>query len=244
VTGQTWLADILAGVMLATAAYCLSRLALSWRSGRPTDRPVDGAHVLMGVAMAGMLVPRLRIFYVGGWEVVFGLAAVGFAWLAGRELLAPSPAGTHPRHHHLQHVLACAAMVYMLAAVTTTAGGAGTSGMSGMSGGAMTAHFPTLAGVLVLGLCGYVVWNADRLTSLMRVAVPVTTATASAPVPDLVPAGGAGPAGGVALAGDGEALAPARQPQPGRSRPLSPRLTVCCEIAMGVTMGYMLILML
>jgi Domain of unknown function (DUF5134) len=242
VTGQTWLAAILAGVMLATAAYCLSRLALSWRAGRPTDRPVDGAHVLMGVAMAGMLVPRLRIFYVGGWEVVFGLAAVGFAWLAGRELLARSPAGTHPRHHHLQHVLACAAMVYMLAAVTATAGGAR---MAGMSGGAMTAHFPTLAGVLVLGLCGYVVWNADRLSSLMRVAAPVTTATASAPVPDLVPAAGAGSAGGVALAGDGAVSAQTpQQPQPGRSRPLSPRLTVCCEIAMGVTMGYMLILML
>jgi hypothetical protein len=26
--------------------------------------------------------------------------------------------------------------------------------------------------------------------------------------------------------------------------PLSPRLAACCEIAMGVTMGYMLILML
>jgi hypothetical protein len=26
--------------------------------------------------------------------------------------------------------------------------------------------------------------------------------------------------------------------------PLSPRLAVCCEITMGVTMGYMLILML
>ena len=242
--GPSWLADVFAAVMIITSGYCLGRLVISWRQRRPTDHHVDGVHVLMGVAMAGMLAPQLRIFYVGGWEVVFGLSAVGFAWLAGRELRGPRRAGNYPRHHHLQHVLACAAMVYMLAAVTRTAGGAGTSGMSGMSGGAMAAHFPTLAGVLVLGLCGYVVWNADRLTSLMRVAVPVTTATASAPVPDLVPAGGAGPAGGVALAGDGEALAPARQPQPGRSRPLSPRLTVCCEIAMGVTMGYMLILML
>jgi Domain of unknown function (DUF5134) len=238
--GQTWVADILAGVMLATAAYCLSRLALSWRGGRTTERPVDAAHVLMGAAMAGMLVPSLRIFSVGGWEVVFGLGAVAFAWLAGRELLSPSPTDSHPRHHHVQHVLACGAMVYMLAAVTTGRGSGG-AGMTGMAAGAMAAHFPTLAGLLVLGLIGYVVWNADRLTSLARIAVPLTAAAAGVPVPDLVPAGA--PAGGTTLAAEADAV-PARPPQPGQARPLSPRLAVCCEIAMGVTMGYMLILML
>ena len=238
--GQAWLADILAAVMLATAAYCLSRLVLSSRARRTTERPVDAAHVLMGVAMAGMLVPRLRIFYVGGWEVVFGLAAAGFAWLAARELLSPSSTGTHPRHHHLQHVLACIAMVYMLAAVTTTASGSGGSSM----GGAVTPRFPTLAGLLALGLVGYVIWNADRLTSLARVPVPASPAVASALVPGLVPASRADSAGTVALAGDGDAAAAARPAQAGRARPLSPRLAACCEIAMGVTMGYMLIMML
>jgi len=241
--GQAWLADILAAVMLATAAYCLSRLVLSSRARRTTERPVDAAHVLMGVAMAGMLVPRLRIFYVGGWEVVFGLAAAGFAWLAARELLSPSSTRTHPRHHHLQHVLACIAMVYMLAAATTTASGSGGSGMGGMAG-TMTARFPTLAGLLTLGLVGYVIWNADRLTSLARVPVPVSAAAASAPVPGLVPASRAGSAGIVALADDGDAAAVARSAQPGRAGPLSPRLAACCEIAMGVTMGYMMITML
>jgi hypothetical protein len=237
--GQTWLADTLAAVMIATAAYCLARLTLSWRQGRPTERPVDAAHVLMGVAMAGMLVPRLRVFWAGGWEVVFGLGAVGFAWLAVRELRSPSAECTRPRHHHLQHVLMCGAMVYMLAAVTTVAtAGSGGSGMAGMAGGA--ARFPTLALVLALGLFGYVIWTADRLTSLAPVAA-LSAASTSVPdmIPDLVPAGGV-PAASASSAGPAEAASALARP----SRPLSPRLAACCEIAMGVTMGYMLIMML
>lgn len=231
--GQTWIADILAAVMLATAGYCLSRLVISWRQGRSTDRPVDGVHVVMGVAMAGMLVPGLRFFRTGGWEIIFGASALGFAWLAVREMRTPKSACDRPRHHHLQHVLACAAMVYMLAAVTTTAahGASGNSGMSGMGGGA---RFPTLALILTLGLLGYVVWTADRLTSFAPVPA---LATAAAPVGDLV------------LAGGGKATRPASTAATDlaadrRPRPLSPRQAACVEIAMGVTMGYMLILML
>jgi hypothetical protein len=236
--GQTWIADILAAVMLATAAYCLSRLVISWRQGRSTDRPVDGVHVVMGVAMAGMLVPGLRFFWTGGWEIIFGAATLGFAGLATRELRAPKSACDRPRHHHLQHVLACAAMVYMLAAMTTVAAhaGSGTAGMTGMGGGA---HFPTLALVLALGLIGYVIWTADRLTSFAPVAA---LAAAGRPVGALVLAGGgaeAVPASTVPASTGATEPAEARRPAP-----LSPRLAACCEIAMGVTMGYMLILML
>jgi len=72
------------------------------------------------------------------------------------------------------------------------------------------------------------------LTSLAPVAALVAVGT---PVPDLVPAGG-GAASGATVTG-GAARPPARP-----SRPLSPRLAACCEIAMGVTMGYVLITML
>jgi hypothetical protein len=232
--GQTWIADILAAVMLATAGYCLSRLVISWRQSRSTDRPVDGVHVVMGVAMAGMLVPGLRFFWTGGWEIIFGAGALCFAWLTMRELRTAKSACDRPRHHHLQHVLACAAMVYMLAAVITTAahGGSGGSGMSGMAGGA---HFPTLALILALCLLGYVIWTTDRLTSLAPVAA---LAAAAAPVGDLVLAGGEGDTVPASTAATDLAEA-ARRPTP-----LSPRLAACCEIVMGVTMGYMLILML
>jgi cytochrome b561 len=241
--GPSWLAWTFAGVMIIVSAYCLTRLAASWRQRRPTDHRVDGIHVLMGVAMAGMLVPRLRVFWIGGWEVVFAVGVAWFGWLAIREFRGRPTTGGRPEHH-LQHVLTCGAMLYMYLAVATVAkAAAGGSAMGGMAAGG--AHFRTLALVLATALLGYVVWTADRLSSL----APVAALTArSAPVPVLA---GAVAGGGTSLAAAGgednhgtprdDSPAPAGQ---GRRAPLSPRLAACCEIAMGVTMGYMLILML
>jgi hypothetical protein len=216
--GPSWLAWIFASVMIAIAVYCLTRLLASWRQHRPTDRPVDLAHVLMGVAMAGMLVARLQVFWVGGWEVVFGIGAVWFAGLTIGEHRGQAPRSGH----HLQHVLACGAMLYMFLAQ------------------AGAAHLPTLALALAFALFGYVVWNADLLSSLAPVAA---LAARAVPVPVLAGAGaGAGAGGGAGFA------AAHREDAPGtpatRPVPLSPRLAVCCEIVMGVTMGYALILML
>ena len=100
--------------------------------------------------------------------------------------------------HHLQHVLACGAMLYMfLAAATVAKAAAGGSAMGGMAGGA--AHFRTLALVLAFALFGYVVWTADRLSSLAPVAA---LAARSAPVRVLA---GAGAGGGTSIvAADGE----------------------------------------
>ena len=241
--GQSWLAYMFAGVMLVTAAYCLARLVISWRQHRRTDRPVDAVHVLMGVAMAGMLVPALRVFWAA----------------AGRSSSAPRPCGSAGwrcvstaagralgrfRPHHVQHVLGCAAMVYMFAAVTTAAEGASGSGMSGMGG---AARFPTLALVFALALFGYVVWTADRLPALARVSAlaaglpwsrlprPCGRACRRSSLAGTAPAA-AGRYDGPAPTGTGATWS--------AGPPLSPRLAACCEIAMGVTMGYALILML
>jgi len=223
--------------MIITAAYCVSRLVISRRQHRPTDHQVDAVHVLMGVAMAGMLVPRLRIFWAGGWEIVFGAAAAWFTWQAIRGLRSQDAIGRGQRHH-LQHALACLAMLYMfLAAASASRAVAAGSAMSGMAGG--PAHFPTLALILAFALLGYVVWTTDRLPSLAPVAA---FAAPSMPVPVL-----AGAAATSITAGDtGGSTLPDEDHAPGRGwgPPVSPRLAACCEIAMGVTMGYALILML
>ena len=242
--GQTWLAYPFAAVMLVTAAYCLARLVISWRQHRGTDQQVDGVHVLMGVAMAGMLIPALQVLRAGGWEVIFGAAALWFGWLTAREYRGWHPGGGF-RPHHVPHVVACAAMVYMFAAVTTVAkdaSGSGTSGMGGMSG---AARWPALALIFALALLGHAAWTAvrlpaqDRVLALAAAAVPAAVARALSATAATV---AAGPASAVADPGRTPA---AYGPAPRLSAlPLSPRLAACCEIAMGVVMAYALILML
>ena len=194
--GPSWLAWIFASVMIIVSGYCLTRLAASWRQHRPSDHRVDGIHVLMGVAMAGMLVPRLRVFWTGGWELVFAAGAAWFGWLAIREFRGRPTMGGRPGHH-LQHVLACGAMLYMYLAVATVAkAAAGDSAMGGMAAGG--AHFRTLALVLAMALLGYTVWTVDRLSSLAPVAA---LAARSATVPVLAAAGPGGGGTSIVTAG-------------------------------------------
>jgi Domain of unknown function (DUF5134) len=236
--GPSWLADILAAVMIATAAYCVTRLAAARRMRRPTEYDVDAAHVLMGVAMAGMLVPRLNPFWDSGWEVIFAAATAWFGWQIIRAYRAPA-AGCHRPGHHLPHLLASGAMLYMFLAVSTAstvaATGTAATGAGVVMGGAGAAHFRTLGLVLMLALLGYVVWTTDKFTSLAPVAARGRARTAE---PALAGGGGGG------RAGPGASMSVAAQAGPAGRSPMSPRLAACCEIAMGLTMGYMLVLLL
>jgi Domain of unknown function (DUF5134) len=263
--GPSWLANILAAVMIATAAYCFSRLAAAWRWQRRTDYDVDGVHILMGVAMAGMLVPRLNPFWDSGWEVIFAAAAAWFGWQTIRGYRNELAVGRRWVAHHLQHVVACGAMLYMFLAVAPARTGSSGSGMSMGGSAGSAATFPTLALVLTLVLVGYVIWNADGLTSLAPVAAlramavplgavaaralaantpsPAGTEAAGADVAGADAAGGDAAAGGAATQAAGAKAEPHAE-QPHAKPPMSPRLAACCEIAMGLTMGYMLITML
>ncbi|QMU77866.1 DUF5134 domain-containing protein [Streptacidiphilus sp. PB12-B1b] len=84
-----WLIGTVAAAMLATALYCAGRLVAArlWR--RPSARDVDVGHALMGVAMAGMLVPGLDPLAAPLWAAVFAAATAWFALRAAAEL--------HPR---------------------------------------------------------------------------------------------------------------------------------------------------
>ena len=141
----------------------------------------------------------------------------------------------------------CGAMVYMLLAASTaasavsTATSAARTGLT-MGGAAAAGRFPLLALILAVFMVGYVMWQADRLPAL----------AAAAPTR---PAGGgqhmrayqAGPGTPASQRRRGmisRRLAGVENPPPLADQALSPRLAACCQIAMAVTMGYMLILML
>jgi Domain of unknown function (DUF5134) len=265
VAGPSWATGLFAAVMIVTAVYCATRLAAAWRWRRPTEYDADGAHVFMGVAMAGMLVPRLDLFPHGGWEVIFGAAAAWFGWRAarayvgqrgwladrsghrpagrsagglhpaGRSADGPQPAH-HPAGHYVHHLLACGAMLYMLLAVS--AGPAGMSPASMARTAGLVATPPPLTLGLALVLFGGVLWAADRLVSPAPTAVAVAGVAAAGLAGNHVAGLGGGQVAGL---GGGQVAGGESPTRAGR--PMSPRLAASCEIVMGLTMGYMLITM-
>jgi hypothetical protein len=268
--GPSWLTDIFAALMLAVAAYSASRLVAARRWRRPTELDADGVHVLMGVAMAGMLVAGLRFLPAVPWEAVFAVSAVYFAWEFGR---LRRGAGVSPWRcpHPVPHLVECGAMVFMFLLIPLAASGHG-SGMSAMGGAGMStaeSRFSLLTLLLALFMFGYVMWLGNGLT--LPVLAPAVAEPAGArPVvgagrvagPGLVAAAGqagepdgtwasASQAGAVqsvateaepavAVARGGCGVTAARLARPF----IAPRSATCAKIAMGVTMGYMLILML
>jgi uncharacterized protein DUF5134 len=157
-----WLSGTLAAVMLAVAAYCTARLMTARSRHRETEYDADSTHVLMGVAMAGMLAPALGFLPAGAWGAVFAAAAAWFGW---QVLRARRGRGTGPGRcrYPLPHAAECLAMVYMLMAVP--AQGPGTAGGAAMpgTGGPGAARFPELAVIFAVFLFGYVAWLGDRI---------------------------------------------------------------------------------
>jgi hypothetical protein len=212
-----WLTATFAAASLAVAVYCAGRLVVARRGHRPTELDTDGAHVIMGVAMAGMLVSGLRTLPSAIWEVVFAAAAV---WFGYRMLQARRGAQSSPwrSSHPLPHLVECAAMVFMFLILPASAAVEGTA--RGMTMTATESRFSFLTLPLALFLFGYVVWLGDRVTLH---------------VPALAVAAQAGDTRSAIGSGPGFAATQSY---------LAPRCAAICKITMGITMGYMLILML
>jgi hypothetical protein len=239
--------------MLVVAAVSAARLvaARPWQRGAVvTD--TDVSHLLMGIAMAGMLASSLTTLPNDAWVAVFGVLAVWFGSRVVRDYRT-SGARALAVGHCAPHLLHSAAMVYMFAAITAPAagGGAGMGGASGMS----TEHGPTLAFVFALVLIGYTIWDLDQLSGL-RHGVAAMAAGAAGPVLTGAPTGTIGTR---AAAGSGTGVAADPPNGSGEARPSgtegggrsgltamlnSPGTVVGCRIAMGVTMALMLIIMI
>jgi hypothetical protein len=247
VAAPSWLAGAFAAMMIVIAVYCTTRLVASRLWHRPTAIDADGLHLVMGVAMAGMLTPRLSLLPGSAWEGVFGVAA---AWFAGQAVQARrgQPVEGWLCHYPVPHLVECGAMLYMLLAApgTRPAGPGAAMTMPAMSGPSDPAgSFPALALVLALFMLGYIVWTTDRLTSRARPKTAIAArSTASDHARVLVTYGAPavssqdtpGPRGTSDAAGTA-------QDHPGRLPALAPRLAESYKIAMGIVMGYMLVLM-
>lgn len=159
-----WILDIFAALMLAVAAVSAARLAVArpWRGGA-AGAGTDVCHLLMGVAMAGMLASGLTTLPNVAWEVIFGTLTAWFACRVVRNVRV-NGVGALAGGHCAPHLAHSATMLYMFLALAAPAASGG-SGMSGPSGPAMqTLRYPTLAFGFALILIGYTVWDLDRVS--------------------------------------------------------------------------------
>ena len=162
------------------------------------------------------------------------IGAAWFGWHTVRARGTPT-SGSSVGHFPVPHLIECVAMLYMLLPLHGSRpahGGAGMA-MAGMAASAApVGSFPALAVVLALFMLGYIVWTTDRLAALARArATPALARTA-------VPPRGAGDAAST------PAGAGARHGNQAGGVVLAPALATCGKLAMSITMGYMLILML
>jgi hypothetical protein len=243
VAGPSWLTGALAGVMILTACYSASRLAVSRLRGLATETDADMLHAVMGAAMAGMLVPQLALLPRTAWMVVFG---TGAAWFGVRALRSRNHSRSRWQcRYPVPHLIECIAMIYMLLAVRGAQQKTGMA-MPGMGTSPRApAGFPALAVVLALFMLGYITWTTDQLASLARTRT-TTPRQAGAPHHQALVAvpSGSRAASMVRAADPPDTAAMPEQVAPASQALLTPKLAAFGKIAMGITMGYMLILML
>lgn len=171
--GPTWLAAIFGVVMLAAAVFAAGRILVAWRTGRGTDYEVDAHHVLMGVSMAGMLIPGLQIVTAGRsitvWTITWVLVTIWFAASVIRGVRRGGP-GARFTGHHLPHLVMSGAMVYMLGVSMSPMDMTGASmphtSMGSMGSGGLV-PWPTLDALFLVFMVGYAVLVVDRFPLLI-----------------------------------------------------------------------------
>jgi hypothetical protein len=164
-TGPSCIAGAFAALMIVIALGCAGRLVAGYLRRRNSEPDVDGLHILMGVAMAGMFEPRLGPLPDIIWRAVFAIATAWFASQAIRTGIRGTP-GHSRLAHPLPHAVESAAMIYMLwpPGHRPESGAAGMV-MSAMTGpAAATVRNPVIPLALALFMVGYIVWTADHLT--------------------------------------------------------------------------------
>jgi Domain of unknown function (DUF5134) len=245
VAGPGWLNDIFAGVMVAVAVYSLGRIVAATRWSRPTHSDVDVAHVLMGSAMAGMLVTALVPVQRDLGEPVFAALALWFVWRCYRFVTEHGVEGRDEDHvhhlsHYLTHLVMAGSMVYMYLAAGPSATRSGRSMAMGSATGTTT-DFVGIPLLFILVLFASGIWELDGIErfapdrSDQHQRVMVSTVSALPRGSEAEPSSGA----------DDNPRPPSSSQQPTVAGPwLAPRLEAGCHIAMCVTMGFMLVLML
>jgi len=243
--------EIFAAIMILVAEISAGQLVIarSWTRRGSTNADIGASQLLMGIAMAGILVPGLSTLPNAVWEALFAVITAWFAWCLWRESRGRG-AGALAHGHYVPHLVQSAALLYVFAAlagpsvegsgVSISGTGGGMSGMTdGSSVGMPTLHASTLALIFALLLIAFTVHDLDRPADLDgyfhvvgRRSVPAGSALAAAT------------AGLVAVRQPTEADAAETAPYSAERLLLSPAVAKGCQVAIGVTMAFILIIII
>jgi hypothetical protein len=184
-TAPPWVTWAFTALVILLAVGGSARLLVPRLRRQHVAADIDMVHALMGIAMAGMLMPRLSVLPGDVWLAVFAAGAAWFTWQAfrlGQRGQAEAGQARAGHGHPAPHAVECLAMVYMVMAT----GPRHETPMLGMTAGSgMSAGLSTIAGnpVLALLLCvfmlGSALWTIDKLTasSAKRIAPPDQSGT-------------------------------------------------------------------
>lgn len=212
-----------AALMIGISLYCVGRVLLARRSTCRSHVDVNVSHALMGVGMAGMLVPSLNAFPIDAGLAIFSALAAWFLAGSIRFVARNGIKGTyvdkdHGVTHPLIHAVMAGAMIYMYS--TTPTGGIAEHAQS--MAALMSADHAAGPAVVTLGFVVVLLASAVmQLNSIGRLSAVTGSVV------------------GASLAGAGPIATVASTPKLER-----PRLEVICHVAMCVTMVYMLLLMI
>jgi hypothetical protein len=223
-----WILEIFGAVMLLVAEVSAGQLVVAhtW-TRRGTDDDIAVSHLLMGIAMAGILVPGLSALPNAVWEVVFAVMTAWFIWRLRRESQGRGAAAV-ARGHYAPHLVQSAAVLYLFAALAgpTVSGTGGMSGMAGGSSGSMpTLSTSTLALIFALLLIAFTVHDLDRPAGVDGYFHMVGRRSVTA-------------GSGLAAAAAGPVAYTAERLL------LSPAVVKGCQVTIGVTMAFILIIMI
>ena len=235
-----WILETVAAVMILVAEVSAGQLVLARAWTRRSGADIAFSHLLMGIALAGILVPGLSTLPNAAWGIVFAVMTAWFVWCLWWESRGRGAAAV-ARGHYAPHLVHSAALLYLFVAlaglpaqgsVTPMSGTGAMPGMvGGSSGGMPTLHAPTLALIYALLLIAFTVRDLDRQAGVDgyfhvvgRPFVPAGSTLAAAAAG---PASGANPAAYTA-----ERLL------------LSPAVVKGCQVATGVTIAFTLIIMI
>jgi uncharacterized protein DUF5134 len=170
-----WLLEVLAGVMLLVAAMSAGHLAVAraWIRHDAVGADVALFHLLLGIAIAGVLVAGLRTLPNAAWDVVFAATTAWFDWRLWRDSREYGAAAARGQFAPL--LAYSAAMLYLFTALAPPSpGGSVMAGMPGMSAGPSsvmpTLRAPTLGLLFAVLLAAITVRDVDRPAGYLDVA--------------------------------------------------------------------------